>query len=91
MSKTKLTSTRFLIPKTIKCVNPEVAERVDALDQSLQKVLRKETSIINNAFFEILFPHSLENNICFGRDGIHLSFNGTNCLQMTYRNTLETT
>ena len=74
--KTKFTPTRFIILKTVKCVNPEVAERVDALNQSLQQVLREETSFSSIDFNENLIPQSLAKNIFCGRGAIHLAFAG---------------
>ena len=75
----------------MKCVNPEVTERVDALNQSLQKVLRKETSIISIKFNELLFPQSLTNNIFPDVMEYVFLLLVTHWLQMSYRNTLETT
>ena len=72
----KPSSHLFIISKIKKCGNPEVAERVDVLNQSLQKVLCKETRMISIYFNGILFPQNLATNIFFGRDGIHLSFSG---------------
>ena len=87
-SKPTFTPIRYIIPETIKCGNPESVDRVHAMNQSLQKVLRKETSIISICFNEILLPQ----NFTF-LDVMEYIFllRVTKSSQMSDRDTLETT
>ena len=49
-------------------------ERVDALKETLQKVLPRETGIISTDLNETLYPQCLVINSFLGRDGRHLFF-----------------
>ena len=65
--------------------------RFDALNQFLQNLLHKETSIIPIEFNDTLFIQCVTNNTVFELAGIHLSFAGNKLITKVLQYTLETT
>ena len=88
-SKSKFTPTRFILLYTIKSLIQKL-QRVDALNQSLQKELRKEKNIISIDFNEICFPKKLANNIFLDAiEYIFLLFAGTKLVTIVLQGHIE--